>query len=155
MCKWNKEEYYTTRETFVTNSNHWLVFDHSCNRGIEKWEEAIIDLPDDFPQFEMDDVVPMVLKGKLAELMVKVVPQFYRKYVSTGKKGKIILNVVLQKALYGCLKSACLFHLKLITEWKAIWFKYDPHVVKKMMNRGQMTITFLANYFKISHHNKE
>ena len=62
----------------------------------------------------MDDVVYMVMRGELAELMAETAPQIYRQYVTYGKGRKAILYVNLQKALYGCLKSALLFYRKLV-----------------------------------------
>ena len=52
----------------------------------------------------------MVLDGPLAEMMVKVSPETYEKYLHTTKKGKKLLYVKLNKALYGCLQSALLFY---------------------------------------------
>ena len=43
----------------------------------------------------------MVLRGELAELLVKVAPDIYRKYITRDKKRKATLYVRLQKALYG------------------------------------------------------
>ena len=42
----------------------------------------------------------MVLKGKLAELMVQVAPSLYRKYIMVDKHNMPILCVKIQKALY-------------------------------------------------------
>ena len=41
--------------------------------------------------------------------MVVADPILYRKYIAYGKKGEALLYVRVQKALYGCLKSALLF----------------------------------------------
>jgi hypothetical protein len=50
----------------------------------------------------------MRLDGILAELMVKVAPNIYRKYITTNSKGKPVLYVQLEKAVYGMMKSALL-----------------------------------------------
>jgi hypothetical protein len=42
----------------------------------------------------------MVLKGDLADMMVQMAPETYRKYITTDK-GTRILYVKLQKVLYG------------------------------------------------------
>ena len=70
---------------------------------------AVIDLPGAFLHAKMDDMVYMVMRGELAELMAETAPQIYRQFVTYGKGGKAILYVKLQKALYGCLKSAPFF----------------------------------------------
>ena len=54
----------------------------------------------------------MLLKGKLAELMVQVDPKLYQKYIITSKKGEAMLCVRLYKAFYGLLQSALLFYKK-------------------------------------------
>ena len=51
----------------------------------------------------------MLLCGKLAELLVKVDPKLYRKYVITSKQGGPMLYVKLTKALYVIMCSAMLF----------------------------------------------
>ncbi len=77
---------------------------------------AVIDLPGAFLNLDMDEVVHMVLRGRLAELMVNFALQIYCKYFTLGAKGEPILYVTLQKALYGCLRSALLFYLKLVAD---------------------------------------
>ena len=52
----------------------------------------------------------MRLDGILAELMVTIAPNIYRKYITTNAKGKPVLYVQLEKALYGMMKSALLFY---------------------------------------------
>ena len=58
----------------------------------------------------------MVLKGKLAELIVQIDPQMYQKYVTTSSMGEPMLYICIYKALYGLLQSALLFYRKLRTE---------------------------------------
>ena len=42
---------------------------------------AIIDIPGAFLQAKNDEFVVMLLQGKLAEMMVKIDPSLYRKYI--------------------------------------------------------------------------
>ncbi len=124
----------------------------------EGWDVAVIDLPGAFLHADMDDLVVMVLRGELAELMAAVAPEIYRKYITYGKDGKAILYVTLQKALYGTLKAALLFYRKLVSELKGRGFKineYDPCVATKMVNDEQMTITWHVDDLKISHMDRE
>ncbi len=86
--------------------------------------------------------------------MVKFAPQVYRKYVTLGNKGEPMLYVTLQKALYGCLRSALLFYLKLVADLEGYGFRlnpYDPCVANKIVNGKQMTLTFHVDDIKISH----
>ncbi len=75
--------------------------------AMEGRDVAVIDLLGAFLNADMDEVVHMVLRGRLAELMVKFAPQIYRKYVTLGVKGEPILYVTLQKALYGVCGLRC------------------------------------------------
>ena len=63
---------------------------------------ATVYLPGAFLHMDVDpndDMVHMVLYGKLAELMVKVNPMLHRNYVIHDKKGCTVLYVELQKAV--------------------------------------------------------
>jgi hypothetical protein len=51
----------------------------------------------------------MILKGRLAKLMVQVAPNLSRKYISVNRRGAAILYVNMQKAINGLLRSAKLF----------------------------------------------
>eukprot|EP00957_Ditylum_brightwellii_P056140 4256399-Ditylum_brightwellii.AAC.1 len=44
---------------------------------------ATCDIPGAFMQADMDEVVHMKLKGTMAELLVKLDPGMYRKYIRT------------------------------------------------------------------------
>jgi hypothetical protein len=52
----------------------------------------------------------MKMVGTLAKLMVKTIPKMYQQYVML-EKGKSMLYLRLQKALYGMMKSALLYEL--------------------------------------------
>ena len=96
------------------------------------------------------------MNGSLAELMVKTDPKIYRKYV-TIEKGRQVLYLRLQKALYGMMKSALLFYKKLVKELKEMGFDinpYDPCVANKLVNKKQMTVRWHVDDLMISHINK-
>eukprot|EP00957_Ditylum_brightwellii_P097935 7458768-Ditylum_brightwellii.AAC.1 len=81
----------------------------------------------------MDDVVYMKLEGKLAELMLK-------------------------KALYGCLKSALLFYKRLVKDLIDQEFElnpYDPCVANKIVNGKQPTVTWHLDDLKVLHEDPE
>ena len=71
---------------------------------------ATCDIPGAFLQADNPDYVLMQLDRILAELMVQVAPALYHKYVTTNAKGKAVLYVQLEKAVYGMMKSALLFY---------------------------------------------
>ena len=94
------------------------------------------------------------MRGELAELMIKLEPKVYRKYVTWDAKGKPVLYVRLQKALYGLLRSALLFYRKFRSELEAYGFEinpYDPCVFNKEVNGNQLTVTLHVDDLKISH----
>ena len=55
---------------------------------------AILDIANTFLRADNDKRILMLLKGKLAEMMVKIDPLLYRKYVTFLSKGVPMLYVV-------------------------------------------------------------
>ena len=102
------------------------------------------DVPSAFVNTEVDEDVLMIVKGKLAEMMTKIAPQVYRKYVTADRKGTPILYMKLQKALYGLMRASLLFYRKLRKELEHYGFKinlYYPCVANKMTDGGkQLTV---------------
>ncbi len=92
----------------------------------EKQKVVRIDIPGAFLHAKNEDYVIMKRNGLLAELMVKTDPKIYWKYV-TIKKGRQVLYLCLQKALYGMMKSALLFYRKLIQELKEMGLRLRYH----------------------------
>ena len=94
----------------------------------------------------------ILLKGNLAEFMVKIDPQMYRKYITNSSKGEPMLYVRLSNALYGLLKSALLFYRKLRTELEDFGFAvntYDPCAENEIVNVSQMNVTWHVDDLKI------
>ena len=122
--------------------------------GYENRDVAIVDIPGAFLQADNDEFILMLLRGKLAEMMVRVDPKLYRKYLITSPRGEPMLYVRLNKALYGLLRSALLFYKKLVGELKAMGFKlnpYDPCVANRIVDGHQQTVTWHVDDLKISH----
>ena len=46
-----------------------------------------MDIPGAFIQAENDEFILMLLRGKLAEMMVRVDPELYQKYIITSPRG--------------------------------------------------------------------
>ena len=70
---------------------------------------AVTDIPGAFLHTDMEDDVHMLLEGTIAELILKLDPTLYRKYIWENKQGKPMLYVKLRKALYGTLQAALMF----------------------------------------------
>ena len=84
--------------TSPTVSTYGLLITAAVD-GYERRDVAIMDIPGAFLQAENDEFVLMLLRGKLAEMMVKIDPSLYRKYVFIGKGKQPVLYVKLNKAL--------------------------------------------------------
>jgi len=63
----------------------------------------VTDIPGAFLHSDMEEEVHMLLKGKIAELIIKLDSKLYRKYIWRNKNDKPMLYVKLKKALYGTL----------------------------------------------------
>jgi hypothetical protein len=95
----------------------------------------------------------MKMVGTLAELMVKTNPKLYQQYAIL-EKGRSVLYLRLQKALYGMMKSTLLFYRKLVLELREMGFvinPYDPCVANKTVNGAQTTIRWHVGDLMISH----
>ena len=131
------------------------VFTTATIDAREKREVVTIDIPGAFLHADNDDYVIMRMTGTLAELMAKTDPKLYRKYLSV-EKGKKVLYLRLQKALYGMMKSALLFYRKLVSELIEMGFvinPYDPCVANKIVNGSQLTLRWHVDDLMISHKN--
>ena len=130
------------------------IFIQSTIYANERRDVATCDIPGAFLQADNPDFVLMRLDGILAELMVKIAPTLYRKYVTTNAKGKPILYVQLEKAVYGMMKSALLFYRKLVADLLSLGFTinpYDPCVANKIIDGKQLTICWHVDDLFIGH----
>ncbi len=103
------------------------VFITSRIAASEKRKVRCYDIPSMFVNTDVDEDVLMVLKGELAEMMIQIAPQTYRKYVTVDTKGTLILYVKLQKALYGLIRASLLFYRKLRKELEQYGFDVNPY----------------------------
>ena len=92
--------------------------------AIEGIYVAVVDIPGSYLSAYMDNEAHVVFRGALAEMMVAADPELYLPFVSCDT-GQAVLYVRLQKALYGCLKSALIFYEKLVGYLEAYWFRIN------------------------------
>ena len=121
--------------TFITES----VLITTALEAHEVQDMATLDIPRAYIHTEMDEDVIIFLEGALYEIMVKVVPKIYRKCVIMSRKGKPLLYVKMKKALYGLLRSALLFHRKLVNDLEACGFHInlnDPCMAHNMIKES-------------------
>ena len=88
----------TTESIFFTG-----VVDTRKGRAV-----AVLDVPNEFLHPHNDERFLMILRGKLAEMMVRIDPSMYRDYITYSKSEVHILFVCLSKALYGIKRGALL-----------------------------------------------
>ena len=95
----------------------------------------------------------MVLCERLAELLVKIVPQIYIQHVIYEKVSPV-LYITLKKDIYGCLISALLFYEKLVADMRGKGFElnpYDPCVENKMIGGKQVSVCWHVDNLKVFH----
>jgi hypothetical protein len=121
-----------------------LVFITSAIAVSEKRHVRCYNAPSAFVNMDVDENVLMVLKGELAEMMVHIAPQIYRKYITVDRKGMPVLYVKLQKALYGLMRASLFFYMKLrkeLEEYRFVVNPYDPCVANKYVgDKEQLTV---------------
>jgi hypothetical protein len=90
----------STESTFITTT---IV-------GKERRKVKCYNVTSAFVDTDVNKDVIMVLKGELADMMIQIAPEVYRRYVTVDRKGTKVLYVKLQKALYGLMRASLLFY---------------------------------------------
>jgi hypothetical protein len=122
----------------------------------EERDVATVDIPA-FLHSNIDElVIHLRLDGPMADLLVRVNPDKYRKFVVKDRNGKTgVIYVELKKALYGTLQAALLFWENLssylIEHLGFTANKYDRCTANKTINGKQCTIVWHVNDLKMSH----
>ena len=126
----------------------------STIESYKEWDVAIVDIPWEFLHAHTDELIYIILRGTLAELMVMIDPVLYKDFITYYLKGQSLMYVRMNKALYGMLKSAFQFYLKFRSDIEAYGFKvkrYGPCVNNADINGNQMTVTWHVDDLKVSH----
>jgi hypothetical protein len=79
----------------------------------ERRKVCCYDIPSAFVNTDGNGDVIMIPKGELAEMMIQIAPEVYRRYVMVDKKRTRVLYIKLQKALYGLMESKLALLLKI------------------------------------------
>jgi hypothetical protein len=121
--------------------------------AMEERDVATVDIPGASMQADIDEVVHVRFEGEIAEMLVRMDPKLYRKYIRY-ENGKAVLYVELLKALYETLRPALLFW-KLLSSKLILWgFPINPYdwcVANKIVDRKQCTVLWHVDNVKISH----
>jgi hypothetical protein len=100
-----QREHIAKEEAAAPTVAQELVFLSLTIDAKENREVVTIDIPGAFLHADNKDYVIMKMVGPMVELMVKTNPKMYRQYIVL-EKGRSVLYLQLQKALYGMMKSA-------------------------------------------------
>jgi hypothetical protein len=133
-----------------------LVFIMAIVDAHEGRDMACFNIPGSFLHADSEKDITMILRGRLAELMVQVAPNLYRKYITVGREGTAILYAKMQKAMYGLLRSALLFYRKLEVDLENAGFKlnpYNPCDANMTISGTQMTVCWHVDDLQVSHIN--
>jgi hypothetical protein len=108
-----QRDYITKEEAASPTVSTESTFITAAIAAKEKRKVRCYNILSAFVNTDVDKDVLMVLRGELADMMVQIAPQIYRKYVTVDRKRTPILYVKLQKALYGLMRASLLFYRKL------------------------------------------
>ena len=82
----------------------------SCAMDAKEGRYVVVtEIPGASLHADREGKVHMLLEGTIANLIVKLYPSLYRKYVWYNQQGKLMLYVQLKNSLYGMLQAALLF----------------------------------------------
>ena len=125
----------------------------------EERDEMTADVPNAFIQANMPEIedgkerVIMKITGVMVDILIKLAPEVYKKFVIL-ENGKKVLHVQVLKALYGMLVAALLWYKRLRDDLEEIGFvfnPYDPCVANRMIRDKQQTVCFHVDDLKSSH----
>jgi hypothetical protein len=105
-----QHEYIPKEEAALPTVSTESTFITAAIPAKERRKVQCYDIPSAFVHTDVDEDILMVLRRELADMMVQIAPQIYRKYVTVDRKGTPILYVKLQKALYGLMRASLLFY---------------------------------------------
>ncbi|KAI2506284.1 Reverse transcriptase (RNA-dependent DNA polymerase) [Fragilaria crotonensis] len=118
----------------------------------ERRDIATSDVVGAYLKCKMDDYVLIRFEGESVDILCQMNPS-HRQFV-TIENGKKVLYARLNKAMYGCVKSALLWYNLLSSSLKEMGFEinpYDPCVANSTINGKQCTIVWYVDDMKISH----
>jgi len=137
----------------VANDSFFIT---CINDAIEGRDVAITDIKGAYQNTKMDDYVIMKIRDKSVDLFCELDPSL-EEFV-TLEKGKKVLYVQLDRALYGCVKSALLWYETYCGTLQELGFvlnPYDPCIANSQIKGHQCTICWYVGENKISHKDSE
>ena len=144
-------EWHNKEDSASPTASTESVFLTSIIEAKERRDNMTTDVPNAFVQTPMpkpkpgEDRVIMKITGELVDMLVKLAPDVYAKFVTYDKKGRKILYVEVTMVIYGMLIAALLWYQKFKKDLENYGFEfnpYDPCVANKIVNGKQQTILF-------------
>jgi hypothetical protein len=145
---------YTKEETASPTVSQDAFFLTSIVDAIEGRDKAITDIKGAYLNAKMVDEVLMKITGAEVDLFCEIDPSL-ADFV-TLEKGRKVLYVQLDKALYGCVQSALLWYELYASTLKEMGFELNPCdlcVANAVIEGKQCTICWYVDDNKISHVN--
>ena len=124
--------------------------------AMEGRDVATADIPGAFLQTDYNKGdTHLRIEGPMLDLLLKIEPEYYRKYIHTYPNGKRVLFAETKKAVYGTKNASLLFWLKLSATLRdEMGFTVNPYdwcCMNKNINGKQCTILWHVDDLKISH----
>ncbi len=132
--------YIPKEDTVLPTVSTESMFIMSTVAASKKRHVRRYNVPSTFVNTDMDENVLVVLKAELAEMIVHIAPQIYRKHITVDKRRSSVLSVNLHKALYRLIRGSLLFYRKLSQELEAFGFlvnPYNPCIANKEVGGGK------------------
>jgi hypothetical protein len=101
--------YKTKAETSSPTVSLKALFLTSVIDAKEGRDIATVDIPGAFLHSDIDELIHLQLNGAMADLLVRVNPDKYQKFIVKDRIDKSVIYMELKKALYGTLQAAILF----------------------------------------------
>ena len=107
----NKQRDYTSKQEASSPTSHTeSIFTTSAIDAMEGRDVAVVDIPNAFVQtdlvkYDKPVKIIMAIRGRLAELLIEIAPDVYKKFSYKDRNGKTVIYVTLLKALYGLMEQ--------------------------------------------------
>ena len=121
--------------------------------AVEQRAVSNVDIPGAFLQADMDKLVCIKFEGLMAELLSKIDPKFYEKYMVI-ERGHTVLYASIAHPLHGTLQVSLLLWRKLTGILAENGYNINPYdrcVYNKGVNGSQCTVLWHVGDLKLSH----
>ena len=110
----NHRSYVSKQEASLPTSHTESVFCTFCIDAEEERDVAVVDIPNAFVQTDLafygkPVFVLMVVRGRLADMLVSIPPDVYGPYVTKDRNGNSVPYVKMLKVLYGSMEASLMF----------------------------------------------